>query len=146
MRGSVGVAVLVNAADDDRVRMGFPDLLQFRRIDVEVAVVIEVVERLAEHARNHAVGEDTHEQWLGIGILQIQRVLDAARQEQCVRPGRPFAVIADEEVRFLLFSHAQAGVGAGLIVVLRHVPALLVEVFHREEYAVLGRNLELELT
>ena len=55
-------------------------------------------------------------------------------------------MIADEKIGFLLLGHAQAGIGAGLIVVLRNVAALLVEVFSREEHAVLRSDLEFDLS
>src|SRR5205807_109002 len=77
-------------------------------------------------------------------LVYKKRIVETAGQKQRMAPRRPFAVIAEEQVRFLPFGHSQTVTVLALIIILIEVARMKVRVFHLKENAVLPCNLLLE--
>ena len=92
---------MIVAAHDESMRIKLEDMLQLGGIDFVFAMVVEAEERFDNRALDDAAAVVLQIERLGVRIGQVKLVLDAARQKQRVRAGRPGAMIAQVNVWFL---------------------------------------------
>ena len=140
----VNVPGLIPGAGHQCLRGGLKDLLQFSRIGRQLTRIGEL-RRALRHADDLAGREALRRyQDRGIGIFLGECILQAAHQEQRVDSRTPFAMVAGEEVRVLVFCDAEGAAGCSLVIILKHVAGTIISVVDLQEERVLRGDLLFE--
>ena len=120
--------MLPSSANDQRMSLRFPDVLQLCRIKREVAV--ETKSHCRPRRRRlhfHGYAADlAEEDGVGAGILIVQRVFQPGDEEQRMTAGRPLVVPARVKGWLLSFVNPEADLGLCRVIIICHVSRAVV--------------------
>src|ERR1043166_7643456 len=143
VRSGFELTVLITDAGDDGVFFRLENFLQLGGVDFQFAVVGFV--RLQHGQRRVISARDRSQQILPLRTVHRRNIGQPPGEENGVQTGRPFVMIAEQDLRFLPLPGSKILNGAALIVILGGVAGVDGVVDNLQVSAVLWRQLLFEL-